>query len=389
MTMSFARTLDRIGQQVDDELFTKGAQLAVEISGERVLDIAIGDTGVAGSMTPEHVFRVYCTIKPITTLAIARLVDVGAVDLDGPLEAHLPELTYIAGGTTLRHVLTHTAGLIRPQGVEMEMVPAAKRWDAITRSRPPRGWRVGVDAGYSEYVAWNVVGALIERVTGERLRDHLRAAVIDPLGLTSTWIGMTRDEHRQVLPRLGVNAFVRDLNFVPMLFERSERVCTETNPAHGGYTNARDLARLYAAILDRLGGAAIDELPSTNTLAAFCSPARPSVYDKVLDRECSFGLGFMTELRQHAFGDRCSSRAFGHSGNVGTSFAFADPEHDLAVGVVFNGMVDYEAASLRRRALVNALYQDLEDHDAVGREPASVTEPESAPRFRMLRRRRH
>jgi len=387
MTTPFARTLDRIDQQVDDDLFTKGAQLAVEIDGERVLDVALGDTGMAGSMTPEHVFRVYCTIKPVTTLAIARLVDAGAIDLDAPLATRLPDLTRLGEGTTLRHVLTHTAGLLRPQGVEMEVVQPAKRWDAITRARPPRGWRLGIDAGYSEYVAWNVIGALIERVTGTPLREHLRDTIILPLGLTSTWIGMTAEEHREVLPRLGVNAFVRDLSFIPMLFERTERVCTETNPAHGGYTNARDLAHMYASILGRLGGEPIDALPSTETLAEFCSPARPSVYDKVLDRECSFGLGFMTELRQHAFGDRCGPQSFGHSGNVGTSFGFADPERDLAVGVVFNGMVDYESASLRRRALVNALYLDLEDLDAA-REQESVIEPGTGSRFRIRRRQR-
>ena len=46
-----------------------------------------------------------------------------------------------------------------------------------------------------------------------------------------------------------------------MLFERSERVCTEVNPAHGGYSNARDLARLYSALLAQLDGAGNPALP--------------------------------------------------------------------------------------------------------------------------------
>ena len=36
-----------------------------------------------------------------------------------------------------------------------------------------------------------------------------------------------------------------------------------------------------------------------------------------------------------------SPESFGHSGNVGSSFAWADPPHDLAVAVIFNGIVDY------------------------------------------------
>jgi hypothetical protein len=55
----------------------------------------------------------------------------------------------------------------------------------------------------------------------------------------------------------------------------------------------------------------------------------------------------------------CSPSSFGHSGNVGSSFAFADPEHDLAVAVVFNGIVDSESSFLRRPAVVGSLYADL------------------------------
>jgi hypothetical protein len=44
---------------------------------------------------------------------------------------------------------------------------------------------------------------------------------------------------------------------------------------------------------------------------------------------------------------------------VGSSFAFADPEHDLAAAVVFNGIVDSESSFLRRPAVVGSLYHDL------------------------------
>ena len=168
---------------------------------------------------------------------------------------------------------------------------------------------------------------------------------------------MTRDEHRQVLharcrrvrprPRLRPNAVRAQRTRLHRDEPRAWRLHEHTRPRPPLRHDPRSAGRCS----DRR--AAVDQHAS----AAFCSPARPSVYDKVLNRECSFGLGFMTELRQHTFvGDRYSSRAFGHSGNVGTSFAFADPEHDLTVGVVFNGMVDYEAASLRRpRAREHAL----------------------------------
>lgn len=392
---AFDQTVERLRDQVEDGIFSPGAQMAVELRGERVLDVAVGETGTGVEMTPEHVFRVYCSIKPVTAVAIQRLVESGVLSLDEPLEARLPDLRVLEGGVTLRHVMTHTAALHRPMAVEMELVAADRRREVIASLKRPPGWRLGVDAAYSEYVGWQILGWLIEEATGDDLRAHLRDVVLDPMGLSSTWIGMTRDEYRDVVSRLGINVDMRTKT-LPMLFERSERVCTETNPSHGGYTNARDLARFYSGLLDRLGvlPADDDELdadaPDDVSLRAFTSIARPRVYDEVLQRECTYGLGFMTRLDEHAFGERCSDSAFGHSGNVGTSFAFADPERSLTVAVVFNGLVGHEAAFLRRRALVNTLYQDLDalesPPDATERE-ADEAPARAARRFSLLRRR--
>jgi CubicO group peptidase (beta-lactamase class C family) len=365
MNVSFNGTLQQLEQELEDGLFTRGAQMTVEMGGSRVLEVALGDDGTGRSMSPEHVFRVYCTIKPITALAIAQLVDGGLAELDEALECRLPDLEVLGGGTTLRQVLTHTAGLHRLSGVEMELLAPARRREAVSAAIRPPGWRLGKDAAYSEYAGWHVLGWLIEAITRRPLREHLRARVLDPLGLESTWIGMTPAEHEDVLPRLGVNFDLRNRGGYPMLIERSQRVCTETNPAHGGYTTASDLATFYSRLLQCLSGQDVDGLPSAATLRAFCSPARPAVYDEVLARECTYGLGFMTDLAQHAFGDRCGPSSFGHSGIVGASFAFADPARDLAVGVVFNGLVGHETAFLRRRSLINALYTDLDAHDAV------------------------
>jgi CubicO group peptidase (beta-lactamase class C family) len=359
MTARLDETSALLERQIEEGLFTLGAQMAVDVEGQRVLDIALGENGTGRAMTADQVFRVYCTIKPVTSIAVARLVEDGSLDLDEPLVARLPDLRVLDGGVTLRHVLTHTAGLERPMAVEMELLPVAKRRATVARTIRQAGWRVGRSAAYSEYAGWQVLGWLLEAVTGTALRPYLRRTVLDPLELRSTWVGMTEEEYVDALPRIGLNIDARNLGRYPMVYERSQRVCMETNPAHGGYTNARDLATFYSRLLAGLSGETIAGLPSAAALHTFTSPARPVVFDEVLDRECSFGLGFMTGLSDHAFGDRCSSRSFGHSGIIGASFAFADPERALSVGVVYNGLVGYETAFLRRRALINTLYGDI------------------------------
>jgi CubicO group peptidase (beta-lactamase class C family) len=118
----FERTLERLEMELDQGMFTRGAQVTVHVDSERVLDLALGDAGLGAPMTPEHILRVYCTIKPFLAVAVARLVERGAVTLDEPLDARLPGIASLVDGVTLRHVLTHTAGLHTLRGLEMELV---------------------------------------------------------------------------------------------------------------------------------------------------------------------------------------------------------------------------------------------------------------------------
>ena len=394
MSEDFPRTAAVLEQEVRDGLFTRGAQVTVRHRGEVVLDTALGDAGVGHEVTPETVFRVYCTIKPITAVAVVAMVDRGELDLEEPVVDRLPNLKGLPRDVRVVDLLDHTAGLHRIAAVRMELLSPSKRRDVLERAAPPAGWKVGRDAGYSEYAAWHLLGWMIEDIAGEELRTHLRRRVLDPLGMADTWVGMDDDEYDAVLPRLGVNYDLTDyLQGFPMVMERTPRWCCETNPAHGGYTTARDLATFYDGLLERLDGGGPDELPSPEALETATSGVRPRVFDEVLDRECEYGLGFMTDLSHHAFGPVCSPSSFGHSGNVGSSFAFADPEHDLAVAVVFNGIVDSESSFLRRPAVVGSLYHDLGlvpgDDDEVGEDEAPGELEEGAPRKglrRFLRR---
>jgi CubicO group peptidase (beta-lactamase class C family) len=373
--VEFEQTLERIQNEIDEGDFTRGVQAVVEVGGERLLEVAHGDSGTGTAMTSAHVLRVYCTGKPVLAVAIAQLIDDGVLDLDEPLAERLPRFQPLVGGTSLRNVLTHTAGLHAPMGITMETLPPGKRRATIEQTRRPSRFRVGVDAAYSEYAGWHILGWLIEDTLGVPLRGYLRDHVLEPLQLRNTWIGMTPEEYQSVLPRLGINHEMRHPASMPMLYERTERVCLETNPAHGCYTNAGDLAHFYTALLARLDDGVGDALPSPSTLRAFTSIARTATHDEVLDRECSYGLGFMTSLSEHAFGEQCSPSSFGHSGNVGASFAFADPDESLAVAVVFNGLVGHEAAFLRRRSIVGAIYSDLANAGQSDSSAAFETQP--------------
>jgi CubicO group peptidase (beta-lactamase class C family) len=357
---ALTRTRQFLEAELRDGRRVRGAQVCARVGGRAPVELALGDAGLGRTVATDTVFKVYCTTKPVTAVAVAGLVDQGRIDLDEPLSRRLPAYPALGrAGITARHVLTHTAGLHVPTAVHLELVPTALRARYLEEVEVAPGWQVGLDAGYSEVVGWLLLGQLVEQATGRSVADHLRTCVLDPLGMDSTWFGMSDEMYDRVSERLGVNYDLRTPRAFPVLMEVGRRVCADVNCSYGGYTTAADLALFYARLLARLGGSDDAALPSRSTLVEFCSPARAPVYDVVLARECQYGLGFMVDLAGHHFGTSCSPRSFGHSGWLGSSYAFADPAHDVAVGVVLNGIVLPGPSFARRPALTDALYADL------------------------------
>jgi CubicO group peptidase (beta-lactamase class C family) len=355
-----ARTIEELEKAIAAGDVARGAQVCAKVEGETVLEIARGAAGDGNPMRGDTIVKVYCAIKPVTAVAVAAHVDSGRLSLDEPAGKLLPAVAALTDGAiTVRHLLNHTAGLHEPYAVHMELLPSHKRDAFVDAMRLPDGWRIGRDAGYSEFVGWHLLGRLLEAVSRRPLRDELRATVLDPLGMSDTWIGMSEQQYDENVARIGMNHDMRGWVVFPQLLERARRVCRETNPAYGGYTTASDLARFYAALVTQLKGVGNPCLPSDATLRTFCSSARERSYDVILERECTHGLGFMTGLADHQFGPCCSPASFGHSGWSGTTFAFADPNHELAVAVVLNGIARSKRAFAARSALVDAIYSDL------------------------------
>jgi CubicO group peptidase (beta-lactamase class C family) len=132
-------------------------------------------------------------------------------------------------------------------------------------------------------------------------------------------------------------------------------------PAANGVTNARSLARMYAAAVGSVDGSDRGPLLSAEQVAA-ASSTQTSGNDRVLFFETTFGLGFMTSSPFAPYGGR---HAFGHAG-AGGSVGFADPEHGIGFGYVMNRMMTNLSGDPRSRGLVSAVYE------AIGVEPAFV-----------------
>src|SRR6195952_3969866 len=158
----------------------------------------VADVATGRPLTTDALFRIASMTKPITSVALMQLVEQGRIGLDDPAEKYLPELANqkvieafdpATGAYTLRpaarpptvkHFLTHTSGLAYPftSAIWRDFKPRAGE-------TYPFGGPLLFDPGerwhYSTSI--DVVGRLVEVVSGQKLEDYFRKHIFAPLTL--------------------------------------------------------------------------------------------------------------------------------------------------------------------------------------------------------------
>ncbi|WEH34523.1 serine hydrolase [Streptomyces sp. AM 4-1-1] len=156
----------------------------VRRDGRLVWSGARGDIA-ADAPEADHQFRIGSITKTFTAVLVLRLRDEGLLDLDDPLEKHLPGTG--VGTVTIRQLLGHTAGLAaETPSPWWERTPGALRPElADVLGERPRPHRPGHRHHYSN-PGYTLLGSLIEAVRGASWSDVLRREVLEPLGLHRT-----------------------------------------------------------------------------------------------------------------------------------------------------------------------------------------------------------
>ncbi|MDP9582302.1 UNVERIFIED_ORG: CubicO group peptidase (beta-lactamase class C family) [Burkholderia contaminans] len=182
-----------------------GAVVLVARDGELRYARAAGlaDREAGTPMREDTLFRLASVSKPIVTAAAMRLVAAGRIELDEPIAHWLPAFRpTLRDGTptdiTLRHLLSHTAGLgyrfleadadgpYARAGVSdgMDRADLSLAENVRRIAGVPLRFAPGTSWDYS--LAIDVVGALIEAVDGRPLGEAVAALVTTPLGMTDT-----------------------------------------------------------------------------------------------------------------------------------------------------------------------------------------------------------
>ena len=156
--------------------------------------VGYADLAARSPVLADTTFQIGSIGKSFTALALLQLVQAGRLDLNAPISTHLPWLALPSryGPITLRHLLSHTAGL--PAGTDF--APAA-RYEGYALRDTEAAWEPGSRFHYSN-TGYKLLGWLLEDVTGMDYGSAIRQRVLEPLGMHAshpvithrTWHGM-------------------------------------------------------------------------------------------------------------------------------------------------------------------------------------------------------
>jgi CubicO group peptidase (beta-lactamase class C family) len=341
-----------------------GAQLCVACDDRVLTDAALGESRPGVAMTPDSLTLWMSSCKPITAIAVAQQWEQGILDLDAPVAEAIPEFAQgNKGEITPRHLLTHTGGFRSA----MFRIPEDS-WDTIlericaTRLEPR--WVPGERAGYHAETSWFILAELVQRATGRPYSEHVRESVLEPTGMADSWLGMPASEYARYGERIAFTMNMSQSPPRPLGWEDESRI-TRTRPSGNGYGPAHDLAAFYRMLLRGGTGAHGARVVGADTVRAFTSRQREGMKDRTFGTTLDWGLGFILDSKRYGqenlpygYGPSAPDSVYGHSG-FQSSVAFADPEHALAVALVFNGCPGDQAHYDRVHEVLGALYRDL------------------------------
>ena len=295
--------------------------------------------------------RIASLSKPITSVAVLKLIEDGRLSLDDRAFAILDDDEPPAGRTrdprladiTVQHLLHHAGGWDRNRSgdpmFKSRLIcnslgidgPASARDTLVYMLGQPLDFDPGSDYAYSNF-GYLLLGRIIEKVTGQAYDDFVREQVLAPMGVRDMELGrsLAEDQPDDEVYYHGYEGAREVVSVFPQHSERVQRPYggfhLEAMDAHGGWiAHAEDLVRFLTAIDGRDGRADFLSEASITTMVE-----RPDM-DHWSRRAWYYGMGLSVRPMQ---GD--TNRW--HNGSLpGTSTIFLRSYHGLTWAVLSNG----------------------------------------------------
>jgi CubicO group peptidase (beta-lactamase class C family) len=352
--------------------------------GKLALYEAVGalDPAAGTPMTPDAIFRIYSMTKPIVSVAALMLMEQGELLLSDPVACYLPEygkqevahmvdgalqLQRVRQPATVQDLLRHTAGLtyefMGSSPVQRQYAQA--RISSLERSNAafsqelaalPLMFEPSTHWEYSR--ATDVLGRVIEVLSGQTLGEFLHSRIFVPLGMLETGFFVPPDKHARI-----AEPFARDPDGGVQMRVIDVRQPVALESGGGGLTStAMDYARFLQFMLNRgelggvrlLGSRMVDFMTADHLedIPVF-SPASRTL----LSPGHGFGLGVAVRRALGMASMPGSPGSYHWGGRAGTTF-FVDPAEDLFAILMLQAPNQREHYRLLFRSLVYATLDD-------------------------------
>jgi len=322
-------TINAFIQERMESLDIPGMALAVVRNGQIVHLAGYGSANEAGDpVPPQTPFLLASLSKPVTAVAVMQLVEAGQIELDAPIQQYLPWLLPDTP-ITVRHLLHQTSGLDETEGYRRNLEPDSP--DALAQSirqladtelnHPPGTAFVYSNSNY------DVLGLLIETVTGQSYGDYIQTHLFTPLEMNNSFTSLS-EAGATGMSSAFYPFFGRQTSFNGwMPYTRA------VQPSAGVIGSAEDMAHFVLAHLDD-GRYQSTQLLSPAGMAVLHTP------DPTTGSDVQYAMGWAVWLFDDAAlpGDEAPI-ALSHGGEwLGFSnLMLIIPAYDLGVVLLMNG----------------------------------------------------
>jgi CubicO group peptidase (beta-lactamase class C family) len=357
--------LDRVGAYIKNEIQSAhipGATILIQQHGKPVYFKTFGvrDIIERHPMTPDTIFRLYSMSKPITSVAVMMLVEDGKLRLGDPVAKYIPAFATTRVGIdgtegngqptlrleppdrpiTIRDLLRHTSGitygfygadLARQRYSELDLV--VEDWDnadfADRVAKLPLAEQPGTlwDYGHST----DVLGRVVEVVSGQSLYRFEKKRLLDPLGMTDTSFYVT---DKAKWPRIA-QPMPDDRLIAPFVPITDPTIVRRWESGGGGMVGAiGDYARFCQMMLNGgvFGGRRYLRAETVAAMTAdHIGPGSGIARDYYYFPGDGFGFGYGFAVRTKLLADRAGPLGEYRWDGVGGTFFWIDPKDDMFV----------------------------------------------------------
>lgn len=324
-------------------------------------------------LTKDSVFRLASMSKPVTAAAILLLAEEGKISISDPISKFVPEFEYPVVAVSMENGKAETVPSDRALTVEdllrhrsgmghggisekLGVNRTEKGMTLMDRTKYiasfPLDFQPGTEAGYSARCAFDVLGRIIEVVSGMRMEDFLKERIFDPLSMMDMTFFPNEEQKMRTV----------------RIYSKASGVLTDFYPA-GEY--ASPFAFSYPSGSGGLSGTLSDydrfaQMLSGRSIRILSDDAlrRMASGDASLTSKTgAWGLGVFVFNGKSISGRGLSQGSFGWSGAFGTHF-YIDPVNDVTMTLMVNRMDIGGSGSYVSYGMEEAVFEELKLKEA-------------------------